>query len=59
MINIINNNISSDKEMSELFLKLYNGCIKYKEQKEKKDKIINCDYYYKNYEYFKNKDLKA
>lgn len=33
-----------DKDMAELYFKLYTGCLKYKKEK---DKNIDCDVYHK------------
>ena len=37
----------ANKELAELYLKLYLGCIKYKEINKKKK--IKCDNYYNSY----------
>lgn len=43
---------NNDKEMAELYLKLFEGCIKFKQEK---NKDINCDLYYTNFEAYANK----
>lgn len=50
-----NSNTDNYKAMSELCLKLYIDCMKYKKQKEKekeKYKDLDCDKFYNNFEYF-------
>ena len=49
---------NNDKEMAELYLKLFDGCIKFKQEK---NKDINCNLYYNSFllhtkEYNKNKE---
>ena len=51
-----NNDIYIDKEIYELYLKLYTYCIKYKKEINK-DKFINCDYY-KPSQFLNNIDYK-
>ena len=55
-----NSNIDNYKQMADLCLNLYIDCVKYKKQKEK-DKNLNCDIYYNNFEYFsfRNNDEKS
>ncbi len=56
--------MNTDKEMSELFLNLYMGCMKFKKEKEKTismGKPVECDEYYKQFEkysirYFETKE---
>ena len=50
-----NDTNSYNKDMSELYFKLYTGCIEYK---KKKDKEINCDNFYKNFEIYSNRYIK-
>jgi hypothetical protein len=47
-------NNNTDKGMAELYYKLYSGCIKYKKEK---DKQIDCDEFYKNFEFYANKSI--
>ena len=47
--------MNTDKEMAELFLNLYNGCIKFQREKERtnpRSKPIDCDKYYEQFEKF-------
>jgi len=39
-----------DKDMASLYYNLYMGCLKYKN--EKKNKEVNCDKYYEEFEKF-------
>lgn len=41
---------SPDKDMASLYYNLYMGCLKYKN--EKKNKEVNCDKYYEEFEKF-------
>jgi hypothetical protein len=41
-----------DKDIAELYFKLYTGCLKYKKEK---DKDIDCDKYYKSFVFHSNK----
>lgn len=59
-----NSSINSDKELSDLYLNLYNGCVKFKTQKENeknstKGKQINCDKYYELFETHSMKYIKS
>lgn len=53
--------MNTDKEMAELFLNLYNGCLKFKKEKEKTisimEKPVECDKYYKQFEKYSIKYL--
>jgi len=56
--------LNGDKEMAKIFLNMYNSCIKYKSEIEKKNskKKVNCDEYLKKFLFFTknnidNKDL--
>lgn len=44
--------LNNDKELAEIYKNLYNGCVKFKEQKKinKSSKEINCDKYYQLFE---------
>ncbi len=42
-------NTNTDKDMLDLYFKLYSSCIKYKKEK---DKSIDCDNFYKKFVYF-------
>jgi len=58
------NNYSTDKELSDLYLNLYNGCIKFKKQKENENKStkgqqIKCDKYYELFEFYSIKYIKS
>ena len=50
-----NNTYNYNKEMSELYFKLYTGCIEYK---MKKDKEIQCDNFYNNFELYSKRYIK-
>lgn len=55
-------NINEDKAMAELFYNIYIGCLKYKNENQKK--IISCDSFYDKFKYFSekyidNKDQKS
>ena len=43
-------NKNPDKDMAELYYNLYNGCLKYKN--EKKNKEVDCQKYYEQFEKF-------
>ena len=49
-----NSNNNSDKEMADLYFKLYSGCVKYKKEQ---DKPIDCDKFYTNLEFYANKSI--
>lgn len=50
--------LNSDKEMSDLYFNLYMSCLKYKNEKEKKEKYnkdINCNEFFIKFQHFSNK----
>lgn len=49
-----NSNNNSDKEMADLYFKLYSGCVKYKKER---GKPIDCDKFYTNCEFYANKSI--
>ncbi len=53
MKKIENNNTNIDKEIAELYFKLYTGCLKYKKETVYKD--IDCENYYKSFIFHSNK----
>jgi hypothetical protein len=50
-----NNTYNYNKEMSDLYFRLYTGCIEYK---MKKDKEIQCDNFYRNFELYSKRYIK-
>lgn len=46
----------NEAELASLFFNLYSDCVKYSIQKEgNKKKMINCDKYLNNFEFFSHK----
>jgi len=52
-----NNNNNNNKEMAALFYKIYMGCLKYKNIKEKQNsnKKVDCIEYYNQFKFFSEK----